>query len=137
MAVRVGIVGYGYAGRVFHAPLIAQVDGLELYAVASRDESRRNQAQKDWGVVVYASPEDLFADPKVDLVVIATPHNTHHPLTKSALQAGKHVVVDKPFTITVAEADDLIVEAKTTKSVAQRLPQSALGLGLLNCQERN
>lgn len=112
MAVRVGIVGYGYAGRVFHAPLIAQVSGLQLYAVASRDEGRRVQAQKDWGVVVYASPDELFADPKVDLVVIATPHNTHHPLTKSALQAGKHVVVDKPFTLTVAEADDLIAEAK-------------------------
>lgn len=117
MAVRVGIVGYGYAGRVFHAPLIAQVEGLELYAVASRDEGRRSQAQKDWGVVVYSSPEDLFADPKVDLVVIATPHNTHHPLTKSALQAGKHVVVDKPFTLTVEEADDLIAEAKKQNRV--------------------
>ncbi len=112
MAVRVGIVGYGYAGRVFHAPLIAQAAGLELYAVASRDEGRRMQAQRDWGVTVYASPEELFADPKVDLVVIATPHDTHHPLTKAALQAGKHVVVDKPFTLTVAEADDLIAEAK-------------------------
>ncbi len=112
MAVRVGIVGYGYAGRVFHAPLIAQVEGLELYAVASRDEGRRRQAQKDWGVVTYGLPENLFADPKVDFVVIATPHNTHHPLAKSALQAGKNVVVDKPFTLTVEEADDLIAEAQ-------------------------
>ncbi len=112
MAVRVGIVGYGYAGRVFHAPLIAQAGGLELYAVASRDEGRRTQAQKEWGVVVYASPDELFADPKVDLIVIATPHETHHPLTKAALQSGKHVVVDKPFTLTVAEADDLIAEAQ-------------------------
>ncbi|MCS7264264.1 MAG: Gfo/Idh/MocA family oxidoreductase [Armatimonadetes bacterium] len=112
MAAKVGIVGYGYAGRVFHAPLIAQVKGLELYAIASRDEGRRRQAQKDWGISVYSSPEDLFSDPKVDLVVIATPHNTHHPLTKSALQAGKHVVVDKPFTLTVDEADDLIAESQ-------------------------
>ncbi len=117
MAVRVGIIGYGYAGRVFHAPLIAQVAGLELYAVASRDEGRRQQAQRDWGVVVYPSPEDLLADPKVDLVVVATPHDTHHPLTKAALQAGKHVVVDKPFTLTVAEADDLIAEGKKRQRV--------------------
>ncbi|MCS7192684.1 MAG: Gfo/Idh/MocA family oxidoreductase [Armatimonadetes bacterium] len=112
MAVQVGIVGYGYAGRIFHAPLIWQVEGLELYAIASRDDERRRQAQRDWNVKVYNSPEDLFADSKVELVVIATPHNTHHPLTKSALQAGKHVVVDKPFTLTVKEADDLIAEAK-------------------------
>jgi len=110
--VKVGVVGYGYAGRVFHCPLIAQVDELQLVAVASRDEGRRHQAQQTWGVRVYATPDELLADPQVDVVVIATPHNTHHPLAKAALQAGKHVVVDKPFTLTVAEADDLIAEAQ-------------------------
>ena len=109
---RLGLIGYGYAGRVFHAPLIAQVNGLELVAVASRDEGRRRQAQHDWGVKTYSSPDDLFADPQLDAVVIATPHNTHHALAKAALQAGKHVVVDKPFTLTVAEADDLIAQAR-------------------------
>jgi scyllo-inositol 2-dehydrogenase (NADP+) len=110
--IRLGLIGYGYAGRVFHAPLIAQVEGLQLVAVASRDEGRRRQAQHDWGVKTYPSPDDLFADPQVDAVVIATPHNTHHAFAKAALQAGKHVVVDKPFTLTVAEADDLIAEAR-------------------------
>lgn len=110
--IGVGVIGYGYAGRVFHCPLIAQADGLHLVAVSSRDEQRREQARQQWNVRVYAQPEELLADEQVQLVVLATPHNTHHTLGKMALQAGKHVVIDKPFTITTAEADDLIAEAR-------------------------
>lgn len=110
--IGVGVIGYGYAGRVFHCPLIAQTEGLRLTAVASRDASRREQARQQWNVRVYERPEELLADGHVDLVVIATPHNTHHAIGKMALQAGKHVVIDKPFTITTAESDDLIAEAR-------------------------
>ncbi|MCS6830469.1 MAG: Gfo/Idh/MocA family oxidoreductase [Armatimonadota bacterium] len=110
--VGVGVIGYGYAGRVFHCPLIAQAEGLRLAAICSRDPQRREQARQQWNVRVYAQPEELLADEQVHLVVIATPHNTHHALGKLALQAGKHVVVDKPFTITTTEADDLITEAR-------------------------
>ncbi|MDW8105756.1 MAG: Gfo/Idh/MocA family oxidoreductase [Armatimonadota bacterium] len=110
--VEVGVIGYGYAGRVFHCPLIAQTEGLHLAAVSSRDPQRREQARQQWGVRVYAQPEELLADEQVQLVVIATPHHTHHSLGKMALQAGKHVVIDKPFTLTTAEADDLLTEAR-------------------------
>ncbi len=108
----VGVVGHGYAGRVFHCPLIAQVEGLHLIAVSSRDAQRREEARQQWNVRTYAQPEELLSDRQVQLVVIATPHHTHHALGKMALQAGKHVVIDKPFTITTAEADDLIHEAR-------------------------
>ncbi|MGC8783500.1 MAG: Gfo/Idh/MocA family oxidoreductase [Armatimonadota bacterium] len=110
--IEVGVIGYGYAGRVFHCPLIAQTEGLHLAAVSSRDADRREQARRQWNVRVYTQPEELLADERIRLVVIATPHHTHHALGKIALQAGKHVVIDKPFTITTAEADDLIAEAR-------------------------
>jgi scyllo-inositol 2-dehydrogenase (NADP+) len=110
--IEVGVIGYGYAGRVLHCPLIAQTEGLHLTAVSSRDADRREQARQQWGVRVYAQPEELLADEHVLLVVIATPHHTHHALGKMALRAGKHVVIDKPFTLTTAEADDLIAEAQ-------------------------
>ncbi len=110
--VRVGVIGYGYAGRVFHCPLIAQTEGLQLVAISSRDAVRREEASRQWGVRVYEQPEHLLADDNVQMVVLATPHDTHHALGKEALQAGKHVVIDKPFTITTSEADDLIAEAQ-------------------------
>lgn len=110
--VGVGVVGYGYAGRVFHCPLIAQAQGLRLVAISSRDVERREQARQQWNVRVYAQPEELLADAQVQLVVLATPHNTHHALGKMALQADKHLVIDKPFTLTTAEAEDLIAEAR-------------------------
>lgn len=110
--IGVGVVGYGYAGRAFHCPLIAQAEGLRLTAISSRDADRREQARQHWNVRVYERPEELLEDSHVQLVVIATPHNTHHQLGKMALHAGKHVVIDKPFTITTAEADDLLAEAR-------------------------
>ena len=110
--IGVGVIGYGYAGRVLHCPLIAGAEGLHLVAISSRDAERRQQASQQWNVRVYAQPEELLADDQVQLVVLATPHDTHHALGKIALQAGKHVVIDKPFTITTAEADDLIAEAQ-------------------------
>ncbi len=110
--IEVGVIGYGYAGRVFHCPLIAHTEGLQLAAVSSRDPERREQAYQQWGVRVYTQPEELLEDDRIELVVIATPHHTHYPLARMALQAGKHVVVDKPFTLTTAEADALIAEAR-------------------------
>lgn len=103
--IGVGLVGYGYAGSVFHAPLIESVPGLRLVAVASGNEAKlradRPEVSRD------GTPEALFARPEVGLVVIATPNATHFDLARQALQAGKHVVVDKPFTVTLAEAEEL------------------------------
>lgn len=103
--VRVGLVGYGYAGQTFHAPLIASVPGLRLQAIASSDAAK---VARDWPALpVEADPQRLCARDDIDLVVIASPNDSHHPLARAALQAGKHVVVDKPFTVSLAQALEL------------------------------
>ncbi|WP_417069633.1 oxidoreductase [Niveibacterium terrae] len=104
-ALRVGLVGYGYASKTFHAPLIAAVPGLKLTAIASSDPAK---VHADWpDLAVEPSPQALFDRPDIALVVIPTPNETHFPLAQAALAAGKHVVVDKPFTVTLAEAREL------------------------------
>ena len=108
--LRVGLVGYGYAGKTFHAPLIAAVPDLALVAVASSDAAK---VHADWPeVTVHASPAELIARDDIDLVVIATPNDTHHPLARAALLAGKHVVVDKPFTVALDDARELVALGK-------------------------
>jgi predicted dehydrogenase len=103
--IRVAIIGYGYATKTFHAPLVASVRGLELRAVSSSDPAK---VHADWPqLAVEATPQALIAREDIDLVVVPTPNDTHHPLAREALLAGKHVVVDKPFTLTQAEAQDL------------------------------
>lgn len=97
----VGLVGYGFASKTFHAPLITATPGLTLAAVSSRDADKVHADLPD--VEVVATPQALFARRDIDLVVIPTPNETHFPLAKAALTAGKHVVVDKPFTITLSE----------------------------------
>ncbi len=109
-AIRVGLVGFGYASKTFHAPLIGGTPGMALKAVASSDADK---VHADWpGVKVMSAPGDLLDDPDIDLVVIATPNDTHFPLAKAALEAGKHVVVDKPFTVTLSQARELESLAK-------------------------
>lgn len=107
--LRVGLVGYGLAGSVFHAPLITATGGLALDTVVTTDEGRRAQARAACpGVRFAASPEELWqrAD-ELDLIVIASPNRTHVPLARAALEAGLPVVVDKPVAGTAAEAREL------------------------------
>lgn len=109
--VRVGLIGYGYSGKTFHAPLIMAVPGLLLSAVASSDPEKVHADMP--GMAVSADPLSLCTSESVDLVVIATPNASHAPLARAALTAGKHVVVDKPFTIDLAEARELIALSKS------------------------
>ena len=109
-SLKVGIVGYGFATKVFHAPLVRSVPGLELVAVASSDPAKVLADLP--GMTVEPRPEALFARPDIDLVIIPTPNASHHPLAAQALAAGKHVVVDKPFTLDAPEARDLIQRAE-------------------------
>ncbi len=118
-AVRVGLVGYGLAGAVFHAPLVAATPGLALAAVVTRDPERRARAARDHpGARLLDAPEGLWASgPEVDLVVVATPNATHAPLAAAALDAGCHVVVDKPFAVTAAEGAALAERARAAGRV--------------------
>lgn len=107
--VRVGLVGFGFAARTFHAPLIGAVEGMEIVAVASRDAAKVGTDLP--GAAVVAGPDALVARGDIDLVVIASPNDTHAPIASAALAAGKHVVIDKPFTVTLDEARGLIAQA--------------------------
>ncbi|HFQ5649034.1 TPA: oxidoreductase [Yersinia enterocolitica] len=103
--IKVGLLGYGYASKTFHAPLIMGTPGLELAGVSSSDASK---VHADWpSMTVVSDPQALFDDPSIKLIVIPTPNDTHFPLAQRALAAGKHVVVDKPFTVTLSQARDL------------------------------
>lgn len=105
MPVRVALIGYGFAGRTFHAPLIQAVRGLSLELVAS---SAQASVQADLpGVRVEPDPVRAATAADVDLVVIAAPNPVHFTLARAALQAGKHVVVDKPLTPHLYEALEL------------------------------
>lgn len=93
------------SGKVFHAPFIHQNPGYQLYAVWER--SKKNAADLYPGIISYDNYEAILTDPHVELVVVNTPNITHYEYAKQALLAGKHVVVEKPFTVTVAEAIEL------------------------------
>ena len=108
--LNVALLGYGLAGRVFHAPLIVHTPGLRLHTVASSDAAK---VQADFpDVAVVADPARVFADPGVDLVVVATPNATHAPLAIAALRAGRHVLVDKPLATGLAEAERMVAAAR-------------------------
>ncbi|MDB5719703.1 MAG: oxidoreductase [Alphaproteobacteria bacterium] len=102
MNIRVGIAGYGAGGAAFHGPVVRAVEGLDLVAVSTSNPDRAPP-----GTRRYEHAEALIADPEIDLVVVAAPHPAHFPLARAALEAGKHVVVDKPFTIRSEEAEAL------------------------------
>jgi predicted dehydrogenase len=105
--LRVGLVGFGFAGRTFHAPLLRTTPGLQLCAMASSQPAEVH-AQLGPHTQVWADPHALIASPEVDLVVLASPNDSHFALAHAALQAGKAVVVDKPFTLHAAEAQALV-----------------------------
>ena len=99
--IRVSLIGYGYVGKTFHAPLILAIEGLALTVVGS---SRPDAVHADLPNVRVCSFEEAAVAEDADLVVIASPNTSHYPLAVAALEAGKHVVIDKPFTTTLADA---------------------------------
>lgn len=104
--INIGLVGFGFAGRVFHGPIISSVPGLNLRAIVQRkgDDASRLYPH----ATQVRSIEELLAIPELQVVVVATPNTSHHPVAKHCLTAGKNVVVDKPFTTTYAEAKELV-----------------------------
>ena len=106
MTIHVGLIGYGYSGATFHAPLINKVKGLHLKAVTSSSASK---VTKDYPhVEVVSDVNSMLSHTEIDVVIITSPNTTHYEYAKQAIAAGKHVVVEKPFTITSIEADELI-----------------------------
>ncbi|GHC21344.1 oxidoreductase [Kushneria pakistanensis] len=108
--LRTVIIGYGLVGRVFHAPLIRHTQGMTLTGVVS---SRADDVHAELpDVEVYPTAEQAFKDPEVDLIVIATPNDTHTGFAIAALEAGKHVVVDKPVALDGEELERIIACAR-------------------------
>jgi predicted dehydrogenase len=100
------VLGYGLAGRIFHAPFVSAVPGLRLAGILQRTG---DEAAREWpGTCIYRSMKDVLSDATVRLIVVATPNATHFSLARQALESGKHVVVDKPFAATSAEARELV-----------------------------
>lgn len=113
--IRVGIASYGMSGSLFHAPFISNHPGFELYAIVQR--SSDSALERYPFVKLMRSYEELLADKSIQLVVVNTPDVTHYDFVKLALQAGKHVVVEKPFVFTVHEGEELIALAKAQKKM--------------------
>jgi scyllo-inositol 2-dehydrogenase (NADP+) len=107
-----GLIGFGLGGKAFHAPFLASVPGLRLAAVLQR---KGNEAAEIYpGTKIVRSIEELLEVPSIRLVAISTPNDTHFPFVKACLEAGRDVVVDKPFTTNVEEARELIALAQET-----------------------
>jgi len=104
--IRVGLVGFGMSGRVFHAPLISSVEGLELAAVVERNSDKAAELYP--GIKTYRTLDDMLADSTIKLVVVATPNKTHHSIALQVLEAARNVVVDKPSGVTSAEIVELM-----------------------------
>ena len=114
-AMKVGLIGYGMAGRVFHAPVIAAIPCLQLAKIVER-RGQTSRERYPW-VEVAREASALFEDKEIELVAVATPNSSHFELARQALLAHKHVVVDKPFTLTAAEAQELIELARQQNKV--------------------
>ena len=104
--IRVGLIGFGLAGQAFHAPVILGVPGLELACILERHGSRAKERYPK--VRVARTLDEMLSDKTIGLCVVATPNDSHFSYTKACLEAGRDVVVDKPFTPTMAEAEQLV-----------------------------
>jgi scyllo-inositol 2-dehydrogenase (NADP+) len=110
--IKVGLIGFGLAGRAFHAQVIRAVPGLQLAAILQRTGNEAAERYPD--VRIVRTLEELLADKEIRLIVVATPNDTHFPIAKQCLEAGRDVVVDKPFATTYEEAAALVQIAKKT-----------------------
>lgn len=109
--ITTGLMAYGMSGKLFQGPFLAAHPGFKLHAVTERNQKN---AEKDFpGIISYDTTAELIADEAINLLVINTPNNTHYEYAKQALNAGKDILVEKPFTTTVAEAEEIFELAKS------------------------
>ncbi|MEP7230128.1 MAG: oxidoreductase [Ginsengibacter sp.] len=116
--IKVGLIGFGVGGQIFHAPLLTTIKGMELAKIRAVKPGQVAVAKRRYPQAkIVGTSEEIFNDKNIDLIVITTPNTSHHSLAIQALKAGKHVVVDKPFTITTSEADEIIATANASNLV--------------------
>ncbi|UPK95237.1 hypothetical protein LCI18_006172 [Fusarium solani-melongenae] len=108
-SLQVAVVGYGLAAKIFHIPFIQASPLLKLHSIVQRKPNKESSAPNNHpSLTHYTTLDPVLQDPAIDLVVITTPPDSHFNLSKLCLQAGKHILVEKPFVPTVEEADQLI-----------------------------
>ena len=112
MAIATGLAGFGMSGKFFHAPFISSHPAFWLKTILERSGSSCRQTYPE--VAIAADYPELIRDPGIALIVIAVPNELHYEFARMALEAGKHVVVEKPFANTVKEANDLILLSRST-----------------------
>jgi Predicted dehydrogenases and related proteins len=116
--IRTGIIGYGLSGRVFHAPFIDVVEGYELTKISTSNPESKTLIEERYPITaVVPNGKSIIDDPEIDLVIVTSPNTDHFRWAREALLAGKHAVVEKPFTIDVAEADELIEIAERKNKI--------------------
>ncbi|MBI5174640.1 MAG: Gfo/Idh/MocA family oxidoreductase [Candidatus Melainabacteria bacterium] len=113
------LIGYGTGGSIFHAPFINACQGMKLAAVVTSNKERQEAIARTYpGTKVYDGMEAMLQDrEQFQLAVITTPNHMHHSQARSCLEAGLHVVVDKPFCLTAAQAEDLIAQAQASGKI--------------------
>lgn len=109
--VKVGLCAFGMSGKVFHAPFLKEHPGFFMSAIVERSKEDSKVEYPD--VVIYRSVEEMLKNADIEVVVVNTPVQTHFEYVKMALEAGKNVIVEKPFTVSVSEADELVNLAET------------------------
>lgn len=116
--INTGLIGFGNSGQTFFAPFIAANFGFNLSKISTSDEGRGHAAKSTYpDTEIVKTADDIINDPDIELVLVGSPNTSHFDLTKKALLAGKHVLVEKPFTVTTPEADELIALAKKQNRV--------------------
>ena len=114
-AIRAGVVGFGLAGQVFHAAVLAETPGMEVTCIV--DRSGRGAAARYPDAKIVSSVEEMLVDPSIQLCVVATQNDMHRSLAEACLNAGRHVVVDKPLTLTSRDAAELAKLARAKNVV--------------------
>lgn len=110
--INVGLIGYGVSGRVFHAPVLTSVPGFRLHKVYETRPENIAAINKNYpDAEVVSDTGEIFESEDIQLVIVAAPNHVHFSYAKKALESGKNVLVEKPFTCTSREADELIVIA--------------------------
>jgi len=113
--ITTALLSYGMSGEIFHAPFLTLHPGFQLKKVVER--SKKKITQRYPQVISVSDRAEVLLDPSIELVIVNTPNETHYPFVKEALNAGKHVVVEKPFTVTSGEGKELIALAKAKNKI--------------------
>ena len=109
------LLSYGMSGEIFHAPFLSIHPGFQLKKVVERSKKKINERYPQ--VASIKDKSEVLNDSSIELVIVNTPNETHYPFVKEVLNAGKHVVVEKPFTVTSSEAEELIALAKSNNKI--------------------